>query len=78
MKATGTIIIKDLELVNPVMEVKGIFDSIDPETEEFQFKYLECLFTCDNLKGLHSRYWIVETDDVNIEFAKIDELKYFK
>ena len=60
MKYTGEIEIKEgFKLVNPTMEVKGIFDSLD-EDDNFMFKYLEIYFTVPNETIKHSRYWVID------------------
>jgi hypothetical protein len=76
MKYNGTLNIKGVDFVNPIMEIKGIFDSLD-EDEIVLYKYLECYFTCDNLKGVHSRHWIVESEDVQTEISNNETLNKF-
>jgi len=77
MMYEGTITIQDKELNNPTLDVRGIFDSVN-DNGELDFKYIECYFQ-ENGKGtIHSRFWVVETEEVDLELSKIDELKDFK
>ncbi|GAG51274.1 unnamed protein product [marine sediment metagenome] len=48
------------------------------EDETHDYYYLECYFQEEGKGTVHSRFWPVETQDIDIEFAKIDELKPFK
>ena len=78
MKHTGEIEIKEgFTLVNPTMEVQGIFDHLD-EDDNFIRKYLEIYFVDD--KGhKHSREWTIE-EGVTVEdfIASHDVLNKFK
>jgi hypothetical protein len=64
---------EDLELLNPTMEVKGIFDALD-ENGNFDFKYLEIHFKGENIKGIHSRYWIIEEGVTAEDFINNHEI----
>ena len=78
MEAIGNIEIKDgFTLENPTLEIKGIFEALK-EDDTHDFYYLECYFQANGEGTTHSRYWIVETQDVELEFNKIEELKVFK
>ncbi len=77
MKAIGSIEIKDgFVLSSPTLEIKGIFEALKAD-ETRDYYYLECYFQ-ENGKGtVHSRYWIVETNDLETEINNIEILKVF-
>lgn len=79
MKYIGEINIQGgLILTNPTMEVKGIFDSIDEESNPF--KYIQCIFVEQNdpKQTPHSRFWIVESEDIQAEINNNPVLSQFK
>ena len=66
MEAEGLIKVKEgFELLNPVMDVQGIFEDVD-EDGVLNFKYIVIHFTSDDRKGTHSRYWEIE-EGVTVE-----------
>ena len=67
-------IIQDLHIENPTYEVKGIFESLN-ENEEVEFLFLEIHFQENGEGTIHSRFWVVETNNLETEINKIEELK---
>lgn len=67
----------ELYLENPTYDVRGIFDSVDEEGV-VNFKYLLIHFQEGGKGTIHSRYWVVETENIEEEISKIEKLKFIK
>ena len=77
MKAKGKIEIKDgFVLSNPTVEIRGIFEALK-EDETHDYYYLECYFKENGKGAVYSRFWIVETNDLETEINNIEILKVF-